>query len=150
MIAGVMLFLQTAAVAPPNLVVRQAEAVRVVPSIATVSGKYLRADLLAAALHRPRTDVPRVGTREGARLLGALDVLGAGVAALQGPACATREHSLEVGVGEPDAALGADSTRTVAVERRGEISRALLDFRVGDLAGEQADPTADVITDRPR
>jgi N-acetylmuramoyl-L-alanine amidase len=50
MIAGVMLFLQTAAVAPPNLVVRQAEAVRVVPSIATVSGKYVRADLLAAAL----------------------------------------------------------------------------------------------------
>ena len=49
MIAGVMLFLQTAAVAPLNLVVRQAEAVRVVPSIATVSGKYLRADLLAAA-----------------------------------------------------------------------------------------------------
>jgi N-acetylmuramoyl-L-alanine amidase len=50
MIAAVVLFLQTAAVAPPNLVVRQAEAVRVVPSIATVSGKYLRADLLAAAL----------------------------------------------------------------------------------------------------
>lgn len=50
MIAGFLFFLQTAAVAPPNLVIRQAENVRVVPAIATVSGSYLRADLLATAL----------------------------------------------------------------------------------------------------
>ena len=49
MIAGVMLALQVAA-APTNLVVRHADAIRTVPRIATVSGTYLRADLLAVAL----------------------------------------------------------------------------------------------------
>jgi N-acetylmuramoyl-L-alanine amidase len=50
MIAGAIMFLQTAAVAPPNLVIRHAENVRTVPAIATVSGAYMRADLLATAL----------------------------------------------------------------------------------------------------
>src|SRR5687767_13467010 len=47
---ALLLFLQTAAAAPPNLVVRQGEAVRVVPVIGTTRGTYVRADLLAAAL----------------------------------------------------------------------------------------------------
>jgi N-acetylmuramoyl-L-alanine amidase len=55
MIAGIVLALQIAAAptvtAPPtNLVVRLADAIRTVPRIATVSGTYLRADLLAVAL----------------------------------------------------------------------------------------------------
>jgi N-acetylmuramoyl-L-alanine amidase len=50
MIAGIVLALQVAAAAPSNLVVRHAEAVRTVPRIATLSGTYLRADLLATAL----------------------------------------------------------------------------------------------------
>ncbi|MEO8195062.1 MAG: N-acetylmuramoyl-L-alanine amidase [Gemmatimonadales bacterium] len=51
MIGTLLLFLQTTvATPPPNLVIRQAEAVRVVPVIPTVSGSYVRADLLATAL----------------------------------------------------------------------------------------------------
>jgi len=48
--AAALLFLQTAAANPVNLVVRHAETVRVVPIISTQSGWYLRADLLAVAL----------------------------------------------------------------------------------------------------
>jgi N-acetylmuramoyl-L-alanine amidase len=50
MIAGLLVALQVAAAAPPNLVIRQAENIRTVPSIATINGAYLRADLLATAL----------------------------------------------------------------------------------------------------
>jgi N-acetylmuramoyl-L-alanine amidase len=50
MIAGIALFLQTAAAAPPALTVRLADATRTVPAIPTLSGTYLRADLLATAL----------------------------------------------------------------------------------------------------
>ena len=50
MIAGLALFLQVAVAPPPNLVIRQADNIRTVPSIATLSGSYLRADLLATAL----------------------------------------------------------------------------------------------------
>ena len=50
MIAAALLFLQTAAVAPASLVIRHADVVKTVPAIPTVSGTYLRADLLAAAL----------------------------------------------------------------------------------------------------
>src|SRR5215203_1750919 len=42
--------MQTAIVQTPNLVVRQAEAIRTVPVITTTSGPYVRADLLATAL----------------------------------------------------------------------------------------------------
>ena len=58
MIAGLALFLQTAAAAPPALVVRHADAARTVPAIPTVSGTYLRADLLAAALGGTAGDAP--------------------------------------------------------------------------------------------
>jgi N-acetylmuramoyl-L-alanine amidase len=57
-IAGLLLFLQTGVTAPPNLVVRQGETVNTVPVIATVSGKYVRADLLATALGGSVTDLP--------------------------------------------------------------------------------------------
>ena len=49
MIAGILLFLQTSAV-QPGLVVRQADVTRTVATIPTLSGTYIRADLLAAAL----------------------------------------------------------------------------------------------------
>jgi N-acetylmuramoyl-L-alanine amidase len=50
MIAGILLALQVSAAVPANLTVRHAEAVRTVPRISTLSGTYLRADLLASAL----------------------------------------------------------------------------------------------------
>ncbi|HMA21014.1 MAG TPA: hypothetical protein VKO87_09420, partial [Gemmatimonadaceae bacterium] len=59
MIAGLLLFLQTSATAPMTLVVRQAEATRAVPAIPTVSGNYLRADLLATALGGSAGDAPQ-------------------------------------------------------------------------------------------
>ena len=58
MIAGLALFLQTAAATPPTLLVRQADATRTVPAIPTVSGTYVRADLLAAALGGTAGDAP--------------------------------------------------------------------------------------------
>ncbi len=58
MIAGLLLFLQTSAVTPPNLVVRQGDAVKTVPVISTVSGTYVRADLLATALGGTTADIP--------------------------------------------------------------------------------------------
>ena len=59
MIAGLLLFLQTSATAPMTLVVRQAEATRPVPAIPTVSGNYIRADLLATALGGSAGDAPQ-------------------------------------------------------------------------------------------
>lgn len=59
MIAGLLLFLQTSATAPMTLVVRQADATRAVPAIPTVSGNYLRADLLATALGGSAGDAPQ-------------------------------------------------------------------------------------------
>lgn len=50
MIAAALLFLQVAAVNRTTLVIKQGEAEKSVPVIATVSGSYLRADLLATAL----------------------------------------------------------------------------------------------------
>ncbi len=50
MIGAVLLFLQAAIVQSPNLVVRQAQAIRTVPVITTTNGPYVRADLLATAL----------------------------------------------------------------------------------------------------
>ena len=50
MIAAALLFLQVAAVSRTTLVIKQGEAEKSVPVIATVSGSYLRADLLATAL----------------------------------------------------------------------------------------------------
>ena len=58
MIGAVLLFLQTSVAAPGNLVVRQAEATRTVPIIATTAGSYLRADLLAVALGGTAGDAP--------------------------------------------------------------------------------------------
>ena len=58
MIAGLALFLQTAAATPPTLLVRQADATRTVPAIPTVSGTYVRADLLATALGGTAGDAP--------------------------------------------------------------------------------------------
>jgi N-acetylmuramoyl-L-alanine amidase len=49
-IAAALLFLQVATVNRPTLVIKQGEAEKSVPVIATVSGSYLRADLLASAL----------------------------------------------------------------------------------------------------
>jgi N-acetylmuramoyl-L-alanine amidase len=49
-IGAAVLFLQIAAASPMNLVVRQGEAEKSVPKIATLSGPYVRADLLANAL----------------------------------------------------------------------------------------------------
>jgi N-acetylmuramoyl-L-alanine amidase len=58
-IAGLLLFLQTSVAMPSPLVVRQADAsARTVPAIPTVSGKYMRADLLAAALGGSVSDAP--------------------------------------------------------------------------------------------
>jgi N-acetylmuramoyl-L-alanine amidase len=59
MIAGLALFLQTAVAAPPALTVRQAETVRTVPAIPTLSGTYLRADLLATALGGTSGEAPQ-------------------------------------------------------------------------------------------
>ena len=59
MIAGLALFLQTAVAAPPALTVRQADAVRTVPGIPTLSGTYIRADLLATALGGTSGDAPQ-------------------------------------------------------------------------------------------
>ena len=58
MIGALLLFLQTSAVAPATLVIRQADVVKTVPVIPTVSGTYLRADLLAVALGGSVADAP--------------------------------------------------------------------------------------------
>lgn len=58
MIGALLLFLQTAATTPVNLVVRQGDVVKVVPTIPTVSGTYVRADLLALALGGSAGDSP--------------------------------------------------------------------------------------------
>lgn len=50
MIASLLFFLQLTVGQPPNLVIRHGDAVRVVPSISTLNGLYVRADLLATAL----------------------------------------------------------------------------------------------------
>ncbi len=50
MIAAALLFLQVAATDRMALVVKQGETAKIVPMIATVSGAYMRADLLANAL----------------------------------------------------------------------------------------------------
>src|SRR6186997_2110756 len=47
---ALLLFLQTAVATPQNLIVRQGEAVKVVPVIGSTTGSYIRADLLAVAL----------------------------------------------------------------------------------------------------
>jgi N-acetylmuramoyl-L-alanine amidase len=47
---GLLLFLQTGIATPPNLVVRQGDAIRVVPVTGSTTGQYIRADLLATAL----------------------------------------------------------------------------------------------------
>ena len=59
MIAGLALLLQTAVASPTALIVRQADVVRTVPAIPTLSGNYVRADLLAAALGGSVTDAPQ-------------------------------------------------------------------------------------------
>lgn len=58
MIAGLLLFLQTSVAAPPNLVVRQGDVIKTVPVIPTVSGTYVRADLLAVALGGSTGELP--------------------------------------------------------------------------------------------
>jgi N-acetylmuramoyl-L-alanine amidase len=59
LIAGLALFLQTTVASPPALLVRQADATaRTVPGIPTVSGTYVRADLLATALGGTAGDAP--------------------------------------------------------------------------------------------
>lgn len=58
MIGALLLFLQTTAATPANLVVRHADVVKTVPVIPTVSGAYIRADLLAAALGGSVSDAP--------------------------------------------------------------------------------------------
>ena len=50
MIAALLLFMQVGVAAPRNLVVRQGEAIKVVPVTGTMQGSYIRADLLATAL----------------------------------------------------------------------------------------------------
>jgi N-acetylmuramoyl-L-alanine amidase len=60
MIGALALFLQTSVAAPPALVVRQADAsARTVPAIPTLSGNYIRADLLATALGGTSGDAPQ-------------------------------------------------------------------------------------------
>ena len=59
MIAGLLLFLQTSVAVPANLVVRQPDGPRAVPVIPTVSGTYIRADLLATALGGTSGDAPQ-------------------------------------------------------------------------------------------
>lgn len=63
MIAGLLLFLQTSVVVPPTLIVRQPDGPRSVPVIPTVSGTYVRADLLAAALGGTSGDAPQARYR---------------------------------------------------------------------------------------
>ena len=58
MIGALLLFLQTSAATPASLVVRHADVVKTVPVIPTVSGTYIRADLLAAALGGSVSDAP--------------------------------------------------------------------------------------------
>ena len=58
MIGALLLFLQTSAVTPASLVVRQADVVKTVPVIPTVNGTYIRADLLATALGGSVSDAP--------------------------------------------------------------------------------------------
>ena len=55
---ALLLFLQTAIVTPPNLIVRQGEAIKVVPVTGTTQGSYIRADLLAAALGGSVSNAP--------------------------------------------------------------------------------------------
>ena len=50
MIASLLLFLQTSVATPPNLVIRQGDAIKVVPVVGSTEGSYVRADLLATAL----------------------------------------------------------------------------------------------------
>ncbi len=50
MIAGLVFVLQVAVAQPANLVVRNADNLRTVPAVATLNGRYIRADLLATAL----------------------------------------------------------------------------------------------------
>ena len=47
---GLLLFFQIGIATPPNLVVRQGDAIRVVPVTGSTTGQYIRADLLATAL----------------------------------------------------------------------------------------------------
>jgi N-acetylmuramoyl-L-alanine amidase len=60
---AVLLFLQTAIVAQPNLVIRKGEAVSVVPVTGTTQGAYIRADLLAAALGGTVANAPNAHYR---------------------------------------------------------------------------------------
>ncbi len=63
MIAATLLFLQVAGAAPPNLVIRQGVTIKVVPVVGTVSGTYVRADLLAAALGGTVANAPNAHYR---------------------------------------------------------------------------------------
>ncbi len=58
MIAGLVFALQVAAASPANLVVRNADNLRTVPSVATLNGRYIRADLLATALGGSSGSIP--------------------------------------------------------------------------------------------
>jgi len=58
MIAALLLFMQVGVAAPQNLVVRQGEAVKVVPVTGTTRGSYIRADLLAQALGGTASNAP--------------------------------------------------------------------------------------------
>ncbi|HUQ18045.1 MAG TPA: N-acetylmuramoyl-L-alanine amidase [Gemmatimonadaceae bacterium] len=60
---GLLFFLQTAVAAPQNLVVRQGEAVKVVPVTGSTTGAYIRADLLAAALGGSVANAPNAHYR---------------------------------------------------------------------------------------
>jgi N-acetylmuramoyl-L-alanine amidase len=60
---ALLFFLQTAAAAPPNLVIREGDVVRVVPVIATTQGPYIRADLLATALGGTVSNAPNAHYR---------------------------------------------------------------------------------------
>lgn len=63
MIGALLLFLQTAVVPPPNLVVRQGDAIKVVPVVGTTHGSYIRADLLANALGGSVANAPNAHYR---------------------------------------------------------------------------------------
>ena len=60
---SLLLFLQTVVAQPPNLVVKQGDAVRVVPVIGSTTGSYIRADLLAAALGGTVSNTPNAHYR---------------------------------------------------------------------------------------
>jgi hypothetical protein len=60
---SLLLFLQTAVAQPQNLVVKQGDAVRVVPVIGSTTGSYIRADLLAAALGGTVSNAPNAHYR---------------------------------------------------------------------------------------